>query len=201
MDFFINNAVAIVSVISVGVLIYVLVNWSKMPFVQRMVGLQFFFVCCHIFEELHFPGGFTELVHHKLGFELTNPHFGEMVLAITVLVMSIPPLFMRRPVFLALVPMILGFVELIGHGSGIWVYDMPYPYTPGLATSIFLLAPVSVITIRYMLKNKMVRARDFLFAFLLMFAGVGIGQQLVIANAGQDYGKFLGNVRKSFFGS
>jgi hypothetical protein len=136
---------------------------TRLPTLQRLVGLQFFFVFLHITEELRFPGGFVEMVEAKLHFTPTNPHLGDLVLSAVVLVMFVPPLLFPRRTFLAMVPMVLGVFELVAHTAGIWMFDRAVPYAPGLATALCLLFPVSVYSIHYAVKNKLMRPIDWLF--------------------------------------
>lgn len=198
--FLLGNVLNILSVAAAGVLIYVLVNWSRLPILQRMVGLQFFFVILHITEELRFPGGFVEMVQAKLHFTPANPHFGDLVLSTVVLIMFVPPLLFPRRTFLAMVPMVLGVLELVAHTAGIWMFDRKIPYTPGLATAACLLFPVGVYSIRYAVKNKLMRPIDWLFVFLYMLFCLGIAQQIVVRSSGMSYLEFLDNVRKSLRG-
>jgi Protein of unknown function with HXXEE motif len=199
-EFLAANMLNIVSVVAIAALIYVLIKWSRLPVLQRMVGLQFFFVILHINEEMRFPGGFLEMVEAKLHFTPANPHFGEVVLAIIVQIMFVPPLLFPRRTFLAMVPMVLGVVEVIAHTAGIWMFDRPIPYTPGLATAVCLLLPVSIYSIRYAIKNKLMRPIDWLFVFLYMLFSLAVAQQIVVRSSGMSYLEFLKNVRESIFG-
>ena len=107
-EFLMANTLNILSVAAVSALIYVLINWARLPLLQRMVGLQFFFVILNITEEMRFPGGFLEMVEAKLHFTPANPHFGELVLSAIVLIMFVPPFLFPRRTFLVMVPMVLG---------------------------------------------------------------------------------------------
>jgi hypothetical protein len=98
-------------------------------------------------------------------------------------------------------PMVLGVFELVAHTAGIWMFDRPVPYTPGLATAACLLAPVGVYSIRYAIKNKLMRGIDWMFVFLYMLLSVAIAQQIVVRSTGMSYLEFLKNVRKALTGS
>jgi len=200
MTFLLGHLLDILTIVAGGALVYVAANWSTLPIVQRLVGLQFFFVGLHVNEELRFPGGFIEMVEHKLHFTLTDPHFGELILVVVVLTMFLPPLVFPRRTFLAMVPMVLGVVELIAHTAGIWLFDRPVPYTPGLATAAFLLAPVGVYGIRHAVKNRLLHRLDWFFVVLYMLFAVGVAQQIVVRSTGMSYLEFLRNVRKALVG-
>ncbi|WP_160172184.1 HXXEE domain-containing protein [Cupriavidus metallidurans] len=195
-----SNLINIVSALGFAAFIFVLARWSGIPILQRMVGIQFFFVALHINEELRIPGGFVEMVEERLHFTLVNPHFGELVLSAVVLLMFGPPLLFPRRIFLTMVPMVLGVFEFVMHTLGIWMFDRHVPYTPGLATATCLLLPVGVYSIRFAIKNKLMRAVDWLFVFLYMLFCVGMAQQIVVRSTGMSYLDFLRNVRKSILG-
>ena len=61
-DFFLKHSLALVTTLGACVVIYTIINWSTMPVTQQMVGLLFFAITLHEWEELKFPGGFTEMV-------------------------------------------------------------------------------------------------------------------------------------------
>jgi hypothetical protein len=200
MTFVLEHLLDLVTFMALGALGYVSANWSKLPIHQRLVGLQFFFIALHINEEQRFPGGFLEMVEHKLNFTLKNPHFGDLILSVLVLLVFLPPLLFPRRTFLAMVPMVLGVFELVAHTAGIWMFDRPVPYTPGLATAALLLAPTGIYGIHHAIKNHLIRRLDWLFVFLYMLFAVGIGQQVVVRSTGMSYLEFLGNVRKTLTG-
>lgn len=50
-EFLMVNVLNLLGVASVATLIYVLVKWPWLPVLQRLVGLQFFFVFLHVMEE------------------------------------------------------------------------------------------------------------------------------------------------------
>ncbi len=201
MDFLYANIHNMVTILATGTLVYILLRWSTLPILQRMVGLQFFFVVIHTWEELRYPGGFIEMVQAKLNFTLLNPHFGELVLSVLILVIFIPPLLFPRRTFLVMVPMLLGVLEVVAHTAAIKMFDMDIPYSPGLVTAVLLMLPVSIYSINYAIKNKLMRPVDWVFSSLYMIFGLLIGQQIVVRSSGMDYFEFLANVRKSLFGS
>jgi hypothetical protein len=201
MTFLMGHLLDLVTLVAVGALVYVALNWSKLPVLQRLVALQFFFIAVHVNEEMRFPGGFVEMVEHKLNFTLTDPHFGELVLSVVILTMFVPALLFPGRVFLAMAPMVLGVFELVAHTAGIWMFDRDFPYTPGLVTAACLLAPVGAYGIHYAVKNHLLRRNDWFFVFLYMLLCVGLAQQVVVRSTGMSYLEFLRNVRKSLVGN
>lgn len=200
-EFLYANVHNILTILASGTLVYVLLKWSSLTILQRMVGLQFFFVVVHTWEELRFPGGFVEMVQEKLNFTLMNPHFGELVLSVIVLIMFIPPLLFPRRTFLAMVPMMLGVLEVVAHSLATRMFDSVIPYSPGLISAVVLMLPVSVYSIQYTIRNKLLKPSGWAFAFLYMIFGLAIAQQIVVRSSGMDYFEFLANARKAMLGS
>ncbi len=123
----------------------------------------------HTWEEPRFPGGFVEIVQEKTQFSLQNQHFGEFILTIAILLIFLPAIAFPKKVFLSLVPVLIGFLEAIGHTVAIWTFDQKSPYTSGLFNALTLMLPVSIYAIRYIVKNKQVKVVDFGLAFATMF--------------------------------
>src|SRR5262249_27112116 len=124
---------------------YVALNWATMPILQRMVGL-FFVGLMHLWEEGRFPGGFVELITKHLHFTASSRHFGEIVTAACVLVIAFVPLFFPHVPFLAMATMMLGILEAVMHVAMIKMFRLKHFYSPGLATAIFVLLPISIYT-------------------------------------------------------
>ena len=57
MDFLTSHLLDVRLAAGIAALIYVVVRWSRLEFLQRMLGLQFCFVTPHTTEELRLPGG------------------------------------------------------------------------------------------------------------------------------------------------
>jgi hypothetical protein len=186
--------------LAAGVMIHAARNWSSLPVVRRMTALQFLFVTVHILEEMRF-GGFVEMMQEKVHFTLQNPHFGEAVLAAIVLIVFVPPLLFPQHAFLAMVPMLLGILEVIAHTvAAFTMSDTAFPYSPGLVTAVVLLFPVSVYTIRDAIRNRLMRPIAWLFSCLWMLAGLLTAQAIVVTSSGMPYSEFLRNVRNAMFG-
>jgi hypothetical protein len=199
-DFLLGNTPIFLFLLASAVMIYTARNWSSLPVLRRLTALQFLFVTMHILEELRF-GGFVELVQKKLHFTLENPHFGELVLGVIVLIIFLPPLLFPRVAFLAMVPMLLGVMELLAHTvAAFTMSDTRIPYSPGLVSAVVLLFPVSVYGILYAIKNNLMRPKDWLFSFLVMIAGLMAAQMIVVRSTGMPYPEFLRNVRRAIFG-
>jgi hypothetical protein len=189
------------TILGLGVAIYVGMNWALMPVPQRMVGLFFVGLVMHLWEEGRFPRGFVELITEHLNFTASSRHFGEIVTAAYVLVIAFVPLFFPQVIFLTMAAMMLGIMEAIMHLAMIRMFRLKHFYSPGLATALVLLLPISVYTFAYVIRHHLAQPISWLFAFLYMLFGLIIAQQIVIRASGVKYSKFLRNVREAPEGS
>jgi hypothetical protein len=108
-NFIVKNNLYLITALSIIVAIITFVNWSTMPFLQRMVCL---FFLLHLWEEGKFPGGFTEMITKTLNFTASNRHFGETITAIFVLLFTVVPLIFSNVVWLTVVPTMAGIQKV-----------------------------------------------------------------------------------------
>lgn len=199
-DFLIKNNLPLMTLLGVGVALSVLLNWSAMPVMQRLVGLYFLGVVLHLWEEGRFPGGFTQMITRKLNFTQINPHFGEIVTDVLVLLTVFLPFFFPHVPFMLMIPMLLGFVEAFAHLAAIRMFDLKRPYSPGLVTALFVLLPMSIYGLTYASRHDLMTPLSWLYTALTLFAGLLIAQRLVVNTSGMSYREFLGRVRGALLG-
>ncbi|TCU54699.1 uncharacterized protein with HXXEE motif [Novosphingobium sp. PhB57] len=200
LSFVMGNTLYLLTLIAFTVAVFASVRWRSMPMLQRLAAMFFIGVVIHIWEESRFPGGFTQLMTDKLGFTASNPHFGEVVLAAIVLILCLAPLFFPRVPFLAVSSLLLGILEAVAHTAAIWIFELPSFYSPGLATALVLLLPISIYGIVYAVRNGLMRGRTWLFSFLYMVFSLMLAQQLVVRASGMPYAEFLRNIQAHILG-
>jgi len=198
-NFIVKNTLYLVTALSVIVAIYVIIRWSAMPVLQRMVCIFFIGLVLHLWEESKFPGGFTDMITKSLNFTQSNPHFGENITVIYVLIITFIPLFFPMVVFLAVAPMMLGILELVAHLIAIKMNVSKRFYSPGLITAALVLVPISVYSIVYVIQNNLMEPLWWLYSFLYMLFGLLMAQQIVVRTSGMKYADFLKNVRFALF--
>ena len=66
-------------------------------------------------------------------------------------------------------------------------------------TAVFVLMPVSLSTLHYLVTHRDPAFTDWLFAFLYMAAGLLIAQRIVVSASGMSYREFLINVKRRLF--
>lgn len=186
------------SLLAVFVLGYTLVSWSSISVAQRMLGLFAFAITLHLWEEGRFPGGFTEMIAEKLHFKPDDLHFGQIITSCYVIFIVFIPLLFPGVTFLVLAPMLLGILEVVAHTAAIKMFGRRY-YSPGLATAVVVLLPISIYTIRYVQLTEHPGVATWAGAFLYMAVGLLIAQRIVINASGMSYRAFLCNVRSRLF--
>lgn len=185
--------------LGVGVAIFLTLNWSSMPILQRLGCLFFIGLVMHLWEEGRFPGGFVEMITEHLHFTASSREFGEIVTAAYVLILAFVPLFFPRVPFLTMSAMMLGIMEAVMHTAMIRMFRLKY-YSPGLVTAVFVLFPISLYAFIYVIRENLLSPASWLFAFFYMLFGLAIAQQIVIRGSGMKYMDFLRTVRTSLFG-
>jgi hypothetical protein len=198
-NFIVKNNLYLITVLSIIVAIITFVNWSTIPFLQRMVCLFFPALVLHLWEEGKFPGGFTEMITKTLNFTASNRHFGETITAIFVLLFTIVPLIFSNVVWLTVVPMMAGILEVVAHFAAIKMFKLKRFYSPGLVTAVFVLLPISLYTIIYVVQNNLMQPVSWLYSFAFMLIGLMLAQQIVVRSSGMKYTEFLKRVRGTIF--
>ena len=85
------------------------------------------------------------------------------------------------------------------HVAMIKMFHFKRFYSPGLATALVVLLPISIYTFAYVIEHKVMQPNAWLYAFLYMLFGLGVAQQIVIRASGVKYTDFLKNVRAALF--
>jgi hypothetical protein len=80
--------------------------------------------------------------------------------------------------------MMLGIMEAIMHVAMIGMFRLKHFYSPGLATAVVLLLPISLYTFAYAIRHDLMQPVSWLFALLYMLFGLIIAQQIVIRASG-----------------
>lgn len=196
LNFLAKNSLYGVTAAAAVVGVYTMVNWASIPVSQRMVGLFFVGIVAHVWEEMRFPGGFTEMVRNRIGFTAKTKEFGEAVTMTYVLYIAGVPLFFPRVTFLLLAPMLLGVMEAIMHSAMIRVFHLERPYSPGLVTALAVLLPISIYFMSYAAGHHLASLLDWLGAFAYMAVGLVLAQWIVVTASGMEYSEFLRRARR-----
>lgn len=90
-NFFVKNSLYVTSVLASIVLAITIAFWNDMPMTQRLIGIYFFLIAAHEWEELKFPGGFVELVIGMTGMPVRDMRIPKFALFLLTLYMLVLP--------------------------------------------------------------------------------------------------------------
>ncbi|HBX69707.1 MAG TPA: hypothetical protein DEH25_10115 [Chloroflexi bacterium] len=194
-NFFVRNSLYLLTALAAAVAFFLIWNWSALPVLQRMVGLLFIALTLHEWEEFRLPGGFAEMITSNLNFSLIELDSAKLLVAAAVSVIAFVPLFFPQVVWLAMAPVLLGIFENVAHFGAIKLFKRERFYTPGMATAFFLMLPISVYSLVYVVQNNLMQPIQWLFSFLFMAIVFVAGQATVITLNGMNYFNFIKTAR------
>lgn len=176
-----------VYIASLFALALVLGDWN---YTQKTLLGSMIFIQLHFFEEFGFPGGFPWLgmkVEMKMleddpkKWPLNNASafWGNQWFAVAVYLL---PLFLPQVKFLTLAVIIFGLIELIGH---LIVFNVAIKswYNPGSFTSLFGLAPISIVYFSKILSTGLYSWLDLVIAIIWIVFNYFIAFRSPIYNA------------------
>lgn len=147
MKLWIKYNLHLLSFASLCVLVYLIVFWNSLQDMQRALGFFIIAITLHEWEESRFPGGFYELMAKKFNLaSVTEEKMGRAhgVVVLAIVFFAFVPFFFSEVAWLAMVPAVLGIFEAFIHVVGIKIHHLKKPYTPGMATALVCMLPISV---------------------------------------------------------
>ncbi|MBT8342106.1 MAG: HXXEE domain-containing protein [Desulfatitalea sp.] len=193
-SFFYKNSLNILALIGVSAAVYVAMNWSAMPVLQRLVGLIFISLVVHAWEEYRFPGGFIQMEERNFNVSFPRPEINELILAILILYTGLVPFFFPEVAWLAMAPMLLFLFQLPGHIGASKKSKTKGIYTPGLVTAI-LVQPIPIYSIYYVVQNDLMQPVHWLYSILYAVIGFWIGSIIIIKGNGKNVIEFIKTAR------
>ncbi len=166
-QFLLRNTLNLMALLGAGVMVYLAIFWPDMSVMQRTVGLFFVALVLHVWEEMRYPGGFPEMVMSRLNFAIPNRHAAETIVAGYVLYLVFVPLFFPHVSWLAVASMLLGILEAVAHTAEIWLFRLKHNYSPGLATAIVLLLPISIFGITNVVQLDLMQPWEWVYSATL----------------------------------
>lgn len=162
-------------IFSIVMLTFVVITafcWGTVSYTKKVVAIFMFLFTLHEWEETRFPGGFFEMMARKYKldmekFDTTLAHFFVVILLLCFLIV---PYFFDFYMFLLMVPVTFGLIEIIFHTAGIFIHHMKKPYCPGLITAI-LMGCTSTYILYATLSNGKATVSDVIIGFVIMLVG------------------------------
>lgn len=149
-------------------------------------------ITLHEWEEMHWPGGFMELMASMIGWELSGlrPGAEHTAQALFIAELVALPLLLPNVHWLFCGCMILGIFEGLIHVAGIKMAHAEKPYTPGMATGVAMLL-YCVLVIVNVYRSTAISVADWGIGFAYFLIWFIAMQQLVISFCRFERGKFM----------
>jgi hypothetical protein len=165
-----HYALEIYTVISLGLLLAGALM-DNLSVIQKFVMVFNLLFILHEWEEMHYPGGFVDLISGMLGKDVSQEQKLASRIPTSILLMAFTfvPFFWDDCVIFILVTAALGIFEGYVHLMAIRLFRLPKFYSPGLITAELELL-VSIALIVWLEQNNLASAADYIWGFVIMFA-------------------------------
>lgn len=193
-----SYALEIYTVISMAALVIAGIV-GDLSVIQKFVLAFIFLFVMHEWEEMHYPGGFADLIAKMLGFELTADikKASRIPTGILLLTFTLTPLVLHKYP-LAILPLaFLGLFEGIIHILAIRLFKCPKFYSPGFVTAE-IQAVVSIILFSYLIKHHLITCMDLIIGLVIMIACFVTMQKTLTLMIGFKYSDIPKMIKKQW---
>ena len=178
---------------------WAVLNWDSLVGIQKATAVFAVLITLHEWEEMHWPGGFMEMMAGMVGWDMSGVREGAEHTSQAAFIMLLLTLSTAFPdarwVFCSV--MALGIFEGLIHVAGIRLARTERPYTPGLVTAEFMLV-VCVASIALVSGEASITALDWVLGVFFFLAWFFLMQQLLITLCNFDRGETMQGMRKMF---
>ena len=193
-----NYALEIYTVISLGLLLAGALM-DNLSVIQKFVMVFNLLFILHEWEEMHYPGGFVDLISGMLGKDVSQePKLARRIpTSILLMAFTFVPFFWDDCVIFILVTAALGIFEGYVHLMAIRLFRLPKFYSPGLITAELELL-VSIALIVWLEQNNLASATDYIWGFVIMFVCFVTMQKTLTMMIGIKYSELPKRIRKQW---
>ena len=200
-NFFVKNSLYVTSVLASIVLVITIAFWNDMPMTQRLIGIYYFLIAAHEWEELKFPGGFVELVIGMTGMPVRDMRIPKLALFFLTLYMLVLPFCIPSAHWLVIGALVLGIIEPIAHIIAGRANPQSRIYSPGMITSFLFMIPLDIYTIWYLAAREPIAWYFWVAAALLLLIPLSSVQRIIVVHMmNMSYKDFILNARDSVLG-
>ena len=191
-----HYALEIYTVISLGLLLAGALM-DSLSVIQKFVMVFNLLFMLHEWEEMHYPGGFINLISGLIGKEVSAEQklASRIPTSILLIAFTFIPFFLDDCVICILVTAALGIFEGFVHLMAIRLFRLPKFYSPGLITAELELL-VSIALIIWLEQNALVSATDYILGVVIMFACFVIMQKTLTMMVEVKYSELPLRLRK-----
>ncbi len=193
-----NYALEIYTVISLGLLLAGALM-DNLSVIQKFVMVFNLLFILHEWEEMHYPGGFADLISGMLGKDVSKEQKLASRIPTSILLMAFTfvPFFWDNCVIFILVTAALGIFEGYVHLMAIRLFRLPKFYSPGMITAELELL-VSVALIVWLEQNNLATATDYTWGVVIMFACFITMQKTLTMMVGVKYSELPKRIRSQW---
>ena len=191
-------ALEIYTLISLGLLLAGALM-DNLSVIQKFVMVFNLLFILHEWEEMHYPGGFADLIVSVIGKDVTTEQKLASRIPTSILLMAFTfvPFFWDDCVIFILVTATLGIFEGYVHMMAIRLFRLPKFYSPGMITAILELL-VSVALIVWLEQNNLASATDYIWGVVIMFACFIAMQKTLTMMIGVKYSELPKRIRNQW---
>ena len=193
-----HYALEIYTVISLGLLLAGALM-DNLSVIQKFVMVFNMLFILHEWEEMHYPGGFVNLIARMLrkDVSLEQKLASRIPTSILLMAFTFVPFFWDDCVIFILVTATLGIFEGYVHLMAIRLFRLPKSYSPGLITAELELL-VSIILIVWLEHNNLASASDYIWGVVIMFGCFIAMQKTLTMMIGVKYSELPKLIRKQW---
>ena len=193
-----NYALEIYTLISLGLLLAGALM-DNLSVIQKFVMVFNLLFILHEWEEMHYPGGFANLISGMLRRDVSQEQKLASRIPTSILLMAFTfvPFFWDDCVIFILVTASLGIFEGFVHLMAIRLFRLPKFYSPGLVTAELELL-VSIALIVWLEQNNLASATDYIWGAVIMFACFVTMQKTLTMMIGIKYSELPKRLRSQW---
>ena len=172
---------------------------DNLSVIQKFVMVFNLLFILHEWEEMHYPGGFTNLISGMLRRDVSQEQklASRIPTSILLMAFTLVPFFWDDCVIFILVTASLGIFEGFVHLMAIRLFRLPKFYSPGLVTAELEFL-VSVVLIVWLEQNNLASATDYIWGAVIMFACFIAMQRTLVWMVGMKYSELPKRLRKQW---
>ncbi|PZP43187.1 MAG: HXXEE domain-containing protein [Pseudopedobacter saltans] len=187
MKYLLRNFYNISFFIGIAIIAYTIFDWNNSHYLSSLALLNLAVINLHFFEEFGFPGGFPYFANMMFGYKNSpapdrfplNQLSAFLTNWGTAVVMYLLPIFFPKKIWLGLMPIIFGLIQVLVHGI-INNKMLKTWYNGGLATALLGHLPIGILYIKYLNKNHLATTWDYLTALILVIIWYVVGIRIII---------------------
>ena len=170
---------------------------GNLSIIQKFVLLYIFLFVLHEWEEMHYPGGFADLIAKTIDvdIDIKMKRASRIPTSILLLTFTITPFILDDHPVTILPVAFLGLFEGVVHIFAIKLFKCSKHYSPGLVTAE-IQAIVSIILFVYLIKNNILAPIDYFIGVLVMCVCFVIMQKTITMMIGYKYGDIFKKLKQ-----